>query len=296
MMCGMNVNSILANNRVIQSNMSKQELKEVFELTTPHSIVTEAIENYGVKKLYVLFSGGKNSVVVADYIARYFPERFAGCVFTNTGLGSQETRNWVIGYCYGRNWELTMTWPKEKERFHNILMKHGFAGAGNHNMWMAYLKYHSWQQFIKDHLEEKPALISGVFKRESFARTKLKIYSKKPIDTDGKMIFVKPMHRWNAIQFWDYFYEHKLAKSPVYDWFNKSGECYCGAFAEPWELKLLEKFDPLAFNTIKWEEEQIQLYGSKKARKYPTWGSGPKTVDVKAQRILEDYCAESCSN
>lgn len=89
-----------------------------------------------------------------------------------------------------------------------------------------------------------------------------------------------------------------MKKSPVYDWFNKSGECLCGAHAQEWELKLLEKFDKLAFETIKWLEKQIQLFGTPKAKKYCKWGNGPSTENIQNQTTIEnfneDYCGESC--
>ena len=66
------------------------------EPQTPDQIMDDAIEKYSLDKLYVLFSGGKDSSCVAHYIATNYPDKFGGVVFTNTGLGAQDTRKFVI--------------------------------------------------------------------------------------------------------------------------------------------------------------------------------------------------------
>ncbi len=198
-------------------------------------------------------------------------------------------------------WPLFLTWPSENERYYKIVMKTGFPRQGNHRLIMGYIKYHSWYYFLKDKIQkgEKACFISGVRKKESDIRNKRRIYTKKPVDTRSKYeVFVKPFLYKNGKQLWDYYIENGLEKTPAYDWLNKSGECLCGSFTEPWELKMLEKYDPLSFSTIKWLEKEIQLHGTKEAKKFPTWGGrGVKTDDISTQSTFEDYedyCGESC--
>ncbi len=255
-----------------------------------------AIEKYKLEKLYVLFSGGKDSSSTLHYVATNYPKQFAGAVFTNVGLGSQVTRRFVIEYCHKNNYPLTLLWPRERDRFYNVVMRFGFASTATHQQWMGMLKYHSWERFIRDALNggEKAAFISGVRKKESWARNKRRLYTKKPVDLDGRIIFIKPFLYKNGLQLMEYFYDNELKRSPTYQWLDKSGECYCGAFAENWELKMMEKYDPFAFKTIQWLEAQIQLHGSKKAKIYNKWGNGPPTALVKDQKNIEDYCGESC--
>jgi len=301
------------------------------EPLTPNQIMDGAIEKYELDSLYVLLSGGKDSVCVADFIAKNYPKQFKGVVFTNTGLGSQETRQFVIRYCKEKNWPLHMTWAnKEHDRFINVIQKYGFAGPGNHGMWMGFLKYHTWYYFLKNKLNsgEKAAYISGVRKKESVQREKIKKYSKTPVDVDGRSIFIKPFLYKNGTQLWEYFNEHDMKKSPVYEWLNKSGECYCGAHASDFELKLLELYDPLAFETIKHYERTIKLtreymifvtntteaevvnwsrmylikhlkdkleeWQKQIARlaMFNTWGSGPPTDDIENQTLLDQWSQE----
>ena len=276
----------------------KQELE-------PKEIVSMAIKQYSLEKLYVLFSGGKDSVCVLHFIATNFPDKFAGAVFTNTGLGSQETRKFVIDYCKKMGWKLYLTYPQENERFQKIMLKNGFATPGSHRIWMGYLKYHAWYYFSKWRKKEneKMAFISGVRKKESRQRAKIKGYARKPVDVNATMIFVKPFLYKSGVELWDYFIENKLKKTPVYDWLNRSGECYCGAFTQPGDLKVMQKYDPLAFDTIKYYEKLIKKNGTDVARKNSKWGEhNQSTNDIINQtlfdnfiKIDDDYCGESCT-
>ena len=186
-------------------------------------------------------------------------------------------------------------------------MKYGFAFPGNHSMWMGYLKMHTWYYFLHPKIKagENACFISGVRKKESRARNKVKKYTRKPLDFNSGLPYVKPFLYKNGEQIWEYFNEQDLEKTPVYEWLNRSGECYCGAHAEEWDLKLMEKYDPLAFKTIRWLESEIQRVGSETAKKYCKWGYKSSTRDIEDQTILsdffgknievnEDYCGESC--
>jgi len=270
------------------------------EPQSPEEIMEDLITNYNKDRFYCLFSGGKDSVCVADFIATNYPDRFAGVVFTNTGIGTQKTRQWVLEYCKEREWPLEMTWAHRS--YYSFVMKFGFPGPQVHRMVMGFLKYQTWYYFMKWKigLGEKACFISGVRKKESQARDKIKIYTRKPIDTDTHLVFCKPFLYKNGEQLWKYFAENDLKKSPAYTWFDKSGECWCGAFAHPWELKMLEKHDPLTFNTIKNLEKQIQIHGSEHAKQFPKWGHSTGADQAELQTTLEqfnvneDYCGESC--
>ncbi len=268
------------------------------EPQSPTEIMDEAITKYDLDSLYVLYSGGKDSGCVVDWTAKNYPKMFkkGGAVFTNVGLGAQDTRKFVVEYCHRKNWKLTMTWPIEKDRFYHVVLRHGWANVRNHKYWMASLKYYNWRALMMEALDrgEKAAFISGVRKKESYARNRLKRFTKKPIDKDGRLIFIKPFLYKNGIQLWNYYNENTLEKSPVYTWLNRSGECYCGAFLAKWELKMIEKYDPFAFESIKWLENQIELYGTKEAKLYARYGGFNSTGDSENQTAIEDYCGESC--
>ena len=263
-------------------------------------IEDELVKKYKKDKFYVLYSGGQDSNCVDNFIATNYPEYYGGRVFTNTGIASPITRQFSISNSKELGRKIEMTWARKS--FYDIVMNKGFPGPGAHKIIMGYLKFHSWYYYLKPKMKQENAcFISGVRKKESWARNKVKFYSKKPIDINATMTFCKPFLYKNGTQMQEYFIKNGLKKSPAYDWFDKSGECWCGCFYNDWELKMLEKHDPFVFNTIKWLEKQIQLHGTKEARKFPHWGRSVGADYSELQTTMEqfnvneDYCGESCT-
>lgn len=277
--------------------MSDQDLVWL-EPQSPEEIISDLINNHKKTDFYVLYSGGKDSACVAHYIAENYPEHFKGVVFTNTGIASPITRKFVLDYCKEMNWKLYFTWARKSYR--DIVMQHGFPNPASHRVVMGYLKFQSWYYFIRS-VKKTSAFISGVRKKESWARDKIRFYTKKPIDINATMTFAKPFLYKNGTQLMEYFIKNGLKKTPAYEYFDKSGECWCGCFYNEWELKMLEKYDPFVFNTIKSLEKQVQLNGTKEAKKFPHWGRSVGANYSELQTTLEkfdvneDYCGESCT-
>ena len=208
-------------------------------------------------------------------------------------------KQFAIEYANEKGWDLELIYARKS--YYDIVMQEGFPNAGAHKIIMGYLKFQSWYYYFKDFMKGKNAcFISGVRKKESWARNKIRFYTKKPIDVNAGMTFCKPFLYKNGSQLQEYFIKNGLKKSPAYDYFGKSGECWCGCFYNEWELKMLEKYDPFVFNTIKWLEEQVQLRGSMTAKKFPNWGRSVGADISSLQSVLgdfevnEDYCGESC--
>lgn len=307
--------------------MSEQDLVWA-EPQTEKQIFDELIDDHKITKFYPLYSGGQDSGCIVDYCYKNYPEYTENAVFTCTGIGSPMTRKFALEYAKERQWDIELTWARKS--YYDIIMENGFPGAGSHRIIMGYLKFQSWYYYLKPKLKqgEKACFISGVRKKESWARDKIKFYSKKPIDVNATLTFCKPFLYKNGNQLQEYFITNGLKKSPAYDFFGKSGECWCGCFYNDWELKMLEKHDPFLFQSIKWLERQVadkinrlryyeipklrknprknrdviktlanQLY---KLEKSPHWGRSvgadfsalQNTMDM--FQVNEDYCGESC--
>lgn len=273
------------------------------EPQTPEEIYGDLID-LGFTSFYVLISGGRDSFSVAHktkaFLDENYPGYFKGGVFTNTGIASQMTRRFTIDYCKELKIPLNMTYARKS--YYDIVMEHGFPGAGSHKIIMGYLKFHAWYYFYKyvtKELSQKACFISGVRKKESMMRDKKRFYTKKPIDVNATMTFGKPFLYKNGSQLVEYSIKEGLKKTPAYDLFDKSGECWCGCFYNNWELKAIETHDPFLFNTIKWLESELQRVGTKEAKRFPNWGRSVGADFSELQTTLdfnfnEDYCGESC--
>ena len=231
------------------------------EPQSPKEIMEELIDDYKIEKFYPLYSGGQDSGAVGLYCIENYPEMIGSFVFTCTGIGSPMTRNFAVDYIENQlGFNLDFTWARKS--YYDVVVKerHAFPSAGSHRIIMGYLKFHSWYYYMKPKLQrgEKAAFISGVRKSESMVRNKKSFYTKKPIDINATLTFAKPYLWKNGSQIQELFIKNGGKKSKAYDYFNKSGECWCGCFYNDWELKMLEKYDPFLFQTIRWLESQVQ--------------------------------------
>lgn len=254
---------------------------------TPFEIVNDAIKLHGITHLYVGFSGGKDSSVVADFIAEYFPEFFGGCLFCDTGIAVEESKKFVIDCCKERKWRLFITHPDRT--YEQIVTEVGFPGPAVHNFIMRYLKYIPMRKLIYKWYEmgRKPAIISGVRKQESVRRG---INASDEVYTDGKMIFVSPMLYKSDGWMYAYYFDHKLKRSPVYDTLHISGDCLCGCYSKPGEAKLIQIFHKRAAKFIKYLEDKVKtIRGPNGSNSFSTWGKQAGMTHAEEQQTLDYF-------
>lgn len=310
-----------------QEDTQEKHALDWLEPLSPKEIIEdELVRRHKMEKCFVLYSGGQDSGCVDDFMAREFPELYQGRIFTNTGMGSPITRDFALKNSTELCRPINMTWGKKT--YYQIVVEegHGFPTPRAHPIIMGYLKFHSWYDFLKPQLRagEKACFISGVRKKESWARDKKRFYTKTPIDVNATLTFCKPFLYKNGIQLHEYFIKNGVKKSPAYNWFDKSGECWCGCYYNNWELKMLETYDPFIFSTIQWLENEVQkkirrlrYYDIPKARRqhkavnplkkqlwdmstHSKWGGSVGAEQSRLQttfsdfEVNEDYCGESC--
>jgi len=276
---------------------------------TPNEIITEAIDQ-GLTDFYVAYSGGKDSGIVLDIVAKNYTDNFKGVIFVNTGIATQATIDFVKDYCNDHNYKLYTLYPHDVKRkkiskygkigdpftYENRILYHGFPMSGSHNITMAELKFYPMRTFIGKKIKngERPAIISGVRKKESTRRNTRKSYSKY-INSDGNVIFVCPLYFKSNDWVTKYWIENDIKRSPVYDTLHISGDCLCGCFAKKEELKLLQMFHPEVFAEIKRLEKLIKKKGTDEAKKYSTWGNNKQTtIEVESQTTIESAICSDC--
>ncbi len=282
------------------SNIDRTELE-------PNEIFEIGIKQWKIDSFYVAYSGGKDSGIALDLCAKNFPKQFKGVVFVNTGIATTQTIEFVKKFCNDRNYPLFILRPEEVIRkkndgliysYENLVLKWGFPTVQGHNVTMRWLKYFPMRQFLEDRIKagEKPALISGIRKKESARRFRNKNSSATAINRDGKMIFVKPLYFKDNNWVMKYFIENDIKRSPVYETLHISGDCLCGAFAQRDEAKLLQMFHPEVFEKIKQIEKKLKEKNHKYAKKYGTWGNSniQSIEEIEAQSTLEEFVCNEC--
>ena len=277
----------------------KQELE-------PKEILDQAINDEGIDSFYVGYSGGKDSGIALDYTAKYFPDNFKGVIFADTGIGTQATIDFVKNYCKERNYPLNIVKPENVIRkkdsipfsYENLVMRWGFPTYSGHRIVMQQLKLFPIRQFIHQRKKsgERPAIISGIRKKES-ARSKNKKWF-NPIDKDAgnQLIFVKPLYYKSNNWVMRYFIENDIKRSPVYETLHISGDCLCGCFAKKDEAKLIQMFHPDVYQKIINLEKKFNSIPNHKYKKYSKWGNtNMKSItEVEAQTNIESFICSDC--
>ena len=242
-------------------------------------LIDEAIRQYNPRVLFGLMSGGHDSLC-ATHLASQHP-LFGGVVHINTGIGIEQTREFVRDVCKDRKWTLYEYHPPVP--YDKIVKEHGFPGPTMHHVMYNRLKERGLRQLTREHKKEfkdRILLASGVRSLESMRR----MGTTEPINKDGARVWVAPIHNWsNHDKNW-YMTHHKLPRNQVVDLLHMSGECLCGAYARPGEREELRMWYPNVVEEIEALEREVEQIP--KLRGKCRWGQLPKDPDQMEMALM----------
>lgn len=211
--------------------------------------INEAITTLKPIKVFGLYSGGHDSFSACWCASKAI--QFDGCVHINTGIGVEATRDHVRETCAAFGWlliekkaveNIKANGQPDPQIYEDIVLKHGFPGGFAHRMMYVRLKERCLAMLARDYSASgkkkdprRIMLISGARQQESERR----MGTTRQVQIDGKRVWVSPILDWTKLDT-SSLIEHVGAKrNPIVDLIHKSGECLCGAFAAPGELKEL---------------------------------------------------------
>lgn len=250
-------------------------------------LITEAVEKWDPAAVFALFSGGHDSLT-STAIAAGHPA-FTAAVHINTGIGIEQTREFVRDTCKQQGWPL-IELHSDSSYEDLVLQRGGFpSGPKSHSSMYWYLKQkpldallRSTKRFRGDHV----ALVTGIRVQESVRRMGAGI--SVPIRRDDHCrVWINPILEWSASQCGQYIADHGLRRNEVVDTLHRSGECLCGALAREDEIHEIDHWYPEVADRIHALEERARACGLK-ATKWASrkaWGA--------AEQISLPMCA-SC--
>lgn len=260
----------------------------------PEQILTIAEDSYLPAKRFVLFSGGNDSATLVYWLLHNTPIQIDGAVHINTGIGVQQTREFVRDFC--RDFGVPLIEKKAPEgEYERLCREYGVPGPGAHWQAYRYLKDRQIEALVREHRPPKEKaekgkrskpqppimLITGVRKSES----KRRMGTTRPIKERKGQLWVAPHLDWSKQQFTDYRNTHDIPRNEVADVLHMSGECLCGAFGGRDELHELAIFYPEVYAQIQRAEEIARTAG----QKYCQWGRARNKKDF--DRDDMDMCS-----
>ena len=200
----------------------------------PLDVLREAVETYRPDFVFSLLSGGNDSNVAA-HVASQIPE-FTGCVHVNTGIGLAESLDHVRRIADRHRyplWEFEANEnPKYKhvQTYDEVVRQYGFPGPAQHGAMYIKLKERALRHVRRRFGQQSRIMyVSGARRHESKRRMSTAEYF-----TDrGNEVWVNPILDFDGSTKHGYLRDQKLIASPVAEILCMSGECLCGAMADP---------------------------------------------------------------
>lgn len=232
------------------------------------AIVREAVSFYDPIKRFGLLSGGDDSAATVH--ALWMAGLIDAAVHINTGTGIPQTRKFVIDFCGSYAIPLLEYHPPVSYR--EIVLKEGFPGPGAHAYMYNRLKELCVDALVRDHKikrSDRILLLTGVRSSESRRRMG-HVQAIAQFDRRPCSIWVAPLMDWTKDDLAAYRATHGVPQSEVSALLHMSGECLCGAYAHPEEIKDIEAFYPNVARRIHALENEVRAAG-----KHCVWGTAP---------------------
>lgn len=236
-------------------------------------------------RVFALFSGGHDSLVNTHLTAQH--PAFSAVVHLNTGIGIEETREFVRQACRDQGWPLIERWPP-RVTYEQMCLERGMPGGPKkHEITYHRLKGESLDLLVaesKAGRSDRVVLSTGIRQSESTRRMRL-----HPVPTrrDGAKVWANPIFDFSASDVNAYIEAHGLPRNPVVDKLHRSGECLCGALARPEEINEIAFWYPEVAARLHALEQQCHERGLPSR-----WGSKPSPLTNPDQPFLP-LCA-SC--
>lgn len=225
------------------------------------TILREALA-YNPRAVFVGFSGGDDSLAVTHLMMNTITGG-AQVLHINTGIGIEQTREFVRETCKKYAWPLLEVRAKEDcgQDYDELVMRWGFPGPAWHRLMYARLKDRCIEHVVrnsKKHRRDKIMLVMGIRKDESQRRMR---YTGREINFRGAQMWVNPLYHYDKAWFMHYIRQHALQRNPVAETLGMSGECLCGAFAHKGEKALVRIVCPSTADRIDRLETQVRAAG-----------------------------------
>jgi 3'-phosphoadenosine 5'-phosphosulfate sulfotransferase (PAPS reductase)/FAD synthetase len=253
---------------------------------TPHEqtavdLLDAETERHDASGVWSLLSGGDDSLATALVTSQ--AKRFRGCLHIDTGIGIPETQDFVRETCARQGWPLKVYRAMDYgQDYDALVLAHGFPGPALHYKMYQRLKERALRVFIREHKtrrRDRLILSTGVRQSESERRMGHAVQ----VSREGLKVWANPLFLATKFDCLDIIMAARVPRSPVVELIHKSGECLCGSFAKPDELKEIALWFPTTAARIRALEARVKAAGQRAC----VWGVRPAR-ERKRQPAIRD--------
>jgi len=243
------------------------------------------IRSIGGGEVYVMFSGGRDSLVVLD-LARRILGRVKALYVEVTGNTHEKNISYV--YIVARELGVELIHLKRRDmEFFERVVKWGWPGPGRR--WcMTEFKRRPIERFFRSN-GGRGTVVVGVKAWDSPRRKKYIVRDGIAYSSGWRTVVVRPIIHWTREHVLRYIAEHRLPDNPLYEELGESGNCvYC-----PFIMNGLY-YHNLMLRYPEWYRRIEEV--EKKVRKGTPFVSGPRRFTLKQliERSLKVEGSASC--
>jgi 3'-phosphoadenosine 5'-phosphosulfate sulfotransferase (PAPS reductase)/FAD synthetase len=238
---------------------------------------------------FALFSGGNDSLV-NFYITKDYIDHV---IHINTGIGIEETRDFVRNVCKMHGKNLIERKPPDDCSYEKLILQYGFPSANLHYLMYNRLKERALRTVRNDFVKRKRKDVIQYFTGVRYAESTRRNKTTDDIMKDGSVVWVAPIAHWSNKNVSEYRKKFNLPINDVTVNLHMSGECLCGSFAKKNELEQIRFFYPKTAEYIESLQDLVKENGNARC----VWGDNEKKKKiVKQSGILCTSCDEEYIN
>jgi len=222
-----------------------------------YQLLNVALAEHRPSHVFGMFSGGHDSLATTHLLAQH--PAFDAAVHINTGIGIEETREFVRETCEEQGWPLLELHAPVS--YDDLVLKYGFPGPPAHRYMYTFLKERCVRQLVREHkthYHDRIGLVTGVRAAESLRR----MGTTSPVQRDGAQLWLAPLINWTKHDIETYLSRHNVRRNPVVETLGMSGECLCGAYAKPDEFERIAAHYPNTARRILDLEKRLAKQGT----------------------------------
>ncbi len=221
------------------------------------SVRREALEVLALfKDIYVMFSGGRDSLVTLHLISEVLGKANVKALFIDTGISTPGLIEYVRDTCKRLNIELTVVKPRYD--FFKLVKAKGFPII-KRRWCKEYLKIRPLKEWISRKDVKDVVLVTGIRRDESWMKSRaFKLYYHPKFKTTT----YAPIFEWSKSDVINYLGEYGLEECPLYKTYGKAYDCWCTVYKSPSDFAVLALNNPEFFRKFVEAEKELRKGGS----------------------------------
>jgi len=210
----------------------------------------------GFERVYVMFSGGRDSLVVLHLTVTALGLDRVEALFIDTGIATPGLPEYVRDTCSLMGVKLNVVKPKYD--YFELVLRKGFPTI-TRRWCKEFLKLRPLKEWLSTINGKEILLVTGVRADESWMKSKAeKLYNHPLLGVPT----YAPILEWSSEHVKAYIKLYGLKENPLYERYGKAYDCWCSVYKSPADFALLALNNPSFFAKFVEVEEKLRSKGS----------------------------------